>query len=461
MNYGAEEFIDLIDEWMKDARFHQLVRYGQERHWLHATGLRETNHSDILAWLLAPDEGHGLGDFFLRRLLVEATTADDNVDEVSRLIARNRWPRLADIFSDGLHGFQVGREVPCGEIQIGGRSQKGYLDLLLLNRQRRLAILIERKAGRLAHDAQLERYEWWLNAHLGQYQVLKIVSDTGLVDQSKARARKWLIVDDDWLLESLQAAVTQNRTSERVCQRLDDYIATMLWREDADPYYMGIEADLDDFAAEQHQQIRRLRDMTLLGISIRKISSRFLMGEFLPKLSHRKIHAGNKAQIEQAAELAARYSHVIDAVLDRGAFNVLEDAIEKQNPGAFCFRQRRLRSGEQEIWIVPLEYEERKVAPLCLQVSQVEGDWDEQGNRPQSIRVRLKLRLRGFDETERASDTPSKVLAVFGRRLTTQENVTLRNKTLDKAEVSAKDLTAMLAELKKLADTATNAVASL
>ncbi len=152
MSYGAKEFVGLMQSWMEDARFHQLVRYGQERHWLSATGLRETNHSDILAWLLDPAEGHGLGDFFLRRLLVEATTADDNALEVTRLVNGGRWPSLVELFADGLHGFQVGREVPCGDVNIGKRVEKGYLDLLLLDRKRKLAVLIERKASRLAHQ---------------------------------------------------------------------------------------------------------------------------------------------------------------------------------------------------------------------------------------------------------------------------------------------------------------------
>lgn len=40
MSYGADQFVNLIQSWMRDARFHQLVRYGQERHWISATGLR-------------------------------------------------------------------------------------------------------------------------------------------------------------------------------------------------------------------------------------------------------------------------------------------------------------------------------------------------------------------------------------------------------------------------------------
>lgn len=452
MSYGAKEFVSLIENWMRDARFHQLVRYGQERHWLTATGLRETNHSDILAWLLDPSEGHGLGDFFLRRLLVEVTTADVNVDEVSRLVEKGRWPGLADLFADGLHGFQVGREVPCGLVTIGRRKEKGFLDLLLLDRQRKLAVLIERKASRLAHDAQLEKYEAWLDEHFKHYSALRIVSDTGVVDQTKARERCWLVVDDEWLLDGLRVAIKQNRASDLVCRRLADYVATVQWSEESDPYYSGIESDLDAFAAGHSKEIKELRDMKLLGIPVRRLSTRKLMGTLIPDLSHRKIHGDNKALIEKAGELAARYYAVIEAILDRSAYNTLEADIEKAGPGEFEFWQRRRRSGEQEMWITHSEYGDWEAWPLVLEILQVEsmGDELEDDRKPGAkTRIRLRLHSDAFIDHETDLRAPAAVLKFFKRRKTSHENVTLRSAMLNKADVTAKDLAPWLADLRE------------
>lgn len=460
MSYGAEEFVSLIQAWMGDARFHQLVRYGQERHWLSATGLRETNHSDILAWLLDPSEGHGLGDFFLRRLLVEATTADDNAEEVARLVRKEKWPGLAELFADGLHGFQVGREVPCGEVVIGKRTEKGYLDLLLLNRKRKLAVLIERKASRLAHDEQLAKYETWLNDHLKQYQVLRIVSDTGLVDQSKARDRRWLVVDDDWLLDSLRAAIRQNRASDVVCRRLGDYLATVQWSEDSDPYYSGIETDLDLFATEHKKEIKELRQMRILDIPVRRLNVRSLMGTLIPNLSHRKIHGPGKLAIEQAGELASRYAAVIEAVLDRSLYNTLEAEIEKAYPGDFAFWQRRRRSGEQEMWVTSSQYEDQEYWPLVLEVRQVESSEDKLADEPEPIawtRVRLRLHSKEFEYEGEEVDAPAAVLDAFKRQKTSHENVTLRSATFRKEELVAKDLAGWLADLKRAAEAASTA----
>jgi len=461
MSYGADQFVNLIQSWMGDARFHQLVRYGQERHWISATGLRETNHSDILAWLLDPSEGHGLGDFFLRRLLVEATTADDNVDEVARLVEKDKWLGLAELFADGLHGFQVGREIPCGEVTIGKRTEKGYLDLLLLDRKRKLAVLIERKASRLAHDQQLSKYETWLATHLKQYKVLRIVSDTGLVDQSKARARRWLIVDDDWLLDGLRAAVRQNRASEVVCRRLADYLATVQWSEDSDPYYSGIESDLDVFAAEHKSEIKELRKMRILDIPVRRLNVRSVMGTLIPNLSHRKIHGQGKRAIEQAGELASRYAAVIEAVLDRNLYNTLQAGIEKEYPGEFAFWQRRRRSGEQEMWITAKAYENRDAWPLVLEVRQVESPADELADEPAPIartRVRLRLHSKAFEDDDAELNAPTAVLDVFKRKKTSHENVTLRSASIRKDELVAKDLADWLKDLKRVAEAATAAL---
>ena len=457
MSYGADQFINLIQSWMGDARFHQLVRYGQERHWISATGLRETNHSDILAWLLDPSEGHGLGDFFLRRLLVEATTAEDNADEVARLVEKEKWPGLAELFADGLHGFQVGREIPCGEVTIGKKTEKGYLDLLLLDRKRKLAVLIERKASRLAHDQQLIKYETWLDTHLKQYKVLRIVSDTGLVDQSKARARRWLIVDDDWLLDGLRAAVRQNRASEVVCRRLADYLATVQWSEDSDPYYSGIESDLDVFAAEHKSEIKELRKMRILDIPVRRLNVRSLMGTLIPNLSHRKIRGQGKIAIEQAGELASRYAAVIEAVLDRNLYNTLQAGIEREHPGEFAFWQGRRRSGEQEMWITAKAYEDRNAWPLVLEVRQVESPADDLADEPEPIartRIRLRLHSKAFDDDGAELNAPTAVLDVFKRQKTSHENVTLRSASIKKDELVAKDLADWLKDLKRVTEAA-------
>lgn len=461
MSYGAEEFVSLMQSWMEDARFHQLVRYGQERHWLSATGLRETNHSDILAWLLDPSEGHGLGDFFLRRLIVDATTADDNAPEVARLVDGGWWPPLVELFADGLHGFQVGREVPCGDITIGKRVEKGYLDLLLLDRKRKLAVLIERKASRLAHEQQLEKYETWLDAHFKKYQILRVVSDTGLVDQAIARQRRWLVVDDDWLLDGLRVAIKQNRASDVVCRRLADYLATVQWNEDSDPFYSGIEADLDVFAAEHKKEIKELRKMNILDIPVRRLNVRSLMGTLLPKLSHRRIHGPMKLAIEQAGELASRYAAVIEAVLDRNLYSTLQADVERTHPGEFTFWHRRRRSGEQQMLITAKIYENWESWPLVLEVQQVESTNDELADQPEPIartRIRLRLHSTAFEGDDAELSAPAAVLEIFNRQKTSHENVTLRGAMLKKEELVAQDLAEWLEVLKRVTKAATAAL---
>jgi len=68
------------------------------------------------------------------------------------LVNGGLWSPLVKLFADGLHGFQVGREVPCGDVEIGKRVEKGYLDLLLLDPNRKLAV---NRPGAIQADAEI------------------------------------------------------------------------------------------------------------------------------------------------------------------------------------------------------------------------------------------------------------------------------------------------------------------
>ena len=55
----------------------------------------EIRHSNMLAWLLTPDESHGLGDRFFRRWLMQTVhDADDEMKRRLRLPSRLRLTLL-------------------------------------------------------------------------------------------------------------------------------------------------------------------------------------------------------------------------------------------------------------------------------------------------------------------------------------------------------------------------------
>ena len=95
---------------------------------------QEIRHSNFLAWLLAPDQNHGLGDKFLKRFL-QAALADSADTRVSQMDI-HLWP---------LNDTEVLRE---------WRN----IDILLKSPRAKLVVLIENKIDSSEHSNQLQRW---------------------------------------------------------------------------------------------------------------------------------------------------------------------------------------------------------------------------------------------------------------------------------------------------------------
>lgn len=110
----------------------------------------ELRHSDFLAFLLDPNQNHGLGDEFARRLLQKAlvsageqplsvTPIDLDVWDLSELEVRREWQNI---------------------------------DILLLEETHGLAVIIENKIGSGEHSNQLERYFKIVEQHFPDFKIL-------------------------------------------------------------------------------------------------------------------------------------------------------------------------------------------------------------------------------------------------------------------------------------------------
>lgn len=110
----------------------------------------ELRHSDFLAFLLDPNQNHGLGDEFARRLLQKAlvsaggqplpvTPIDLDVWDLSELEVRREWQNI---------------------------------DILLLDEEHGLAVIIENKIGSGEHSNQLERYLRTVGQHFPGSKIL-------------------------------------------------------------------------------------------------------------------------------------------------------------------------------------------------------------------------------------------------------------------------------------------------
>lgn len=106
----------------------------------------EIRHSNMLAWLMDPNENHGLGDAFLKGILQRLMENDlDGKYDVFKIL-------LSDMYS-----FSVYREWK-------------NIDILLTSSEEKILVAIENKIGSHEHSNQLSRYREILETDFKDYK---------------------------------------------------------------------------------------------------------------------------------------------------------------------------------------------------------------------------------------------------------------------------------------------------
>lgn len=131
--------IDCLDEllpWTKRFNLFDVLKISRT----------EIRHSNILSWLLNPNENHGLGDAFLKTIIQSVVQNDD----------AGKYNILETLLMD-FYSFTVYREWK-------------YIDLLLVSDTEKFLIAIENKIGSHEHDHQLKRYRRTLESSYPYYK---------------------------------------------------------------------------------------------------------------------------------------------------------------------------------------------------------------------------------------------------------------------------------------------------
>ncbi|ORC57812.1 hypothetical protein BZK31_18420 [Pseudomonas floridensis] len=201
-----------VERFLLDDKLTKLcdtLRTGEDI--LDMISLTENQHSDVLAWLFDPREGHGQGDQIVRDLLLGAAriySEDYSLDgrgTTARFLAA--WP-ASRIRTASFGSVFVAREL--------GMSADERVDLFVIDPVNEFVLLIENKA-RLAHNSdQLDRYrESWMRtvngvAHLRGFSSVFIALDrefTGDDRYDLPSSGHWLHMGYDWLKSSADRAL--------------------------------------------------------------------------------------------------------------------------------------------------------------------------------------------------------------------------------------------------------------
>lgn len=158
----------------------------------------EIRHSNMLAWLMDPNENHGLGDAFLKGILqkIIENNSDGKYDVFQIL--------LSDMYS-----FSVYREWK-------------NIDILLVSSDERILVAIENKIGSHEHSNQLNRYREILETDFKEYRCLYIFLTPDGEDPSDVE--NWDVLTYTDIVELLEHLYGQVELQPDVSLMIKNYI---------------------------------------------------------------------------------------------------------------------------------------------------------------------------------------------------------------------------------------------
>jgi hypothetical protein len=233
MQYSFESIAQL-DHSKEFARLHQKFHQFNPLKVLRVDKF-EIRHSNVLAWLLDPNENHQLGSFFVKKLLSRLVTRVENEDKVE---GSDFLTYLHASFSDA----EVYREVKT--------ETNRYIDLLIVVPSQELVIVIENKFHAAESLGQLEDYLTYVrNRFEGKgYTIIPIFLT--LASDPPSYPDYWILDYHDVLeIILLHIELHRDAISDSVYEFLVYYIAIL--QEELVQDEVAIQLALDVYQANQ------------------------------------------------------------------------------------------------------------------------------------------------------------------------------------------------------------------
>ena len=275
--------------------------------------LHENQHSDILAWLLDPKEGHGQGDEILRDLLIRASIAV--ASGTSGLDGRSttaqffsKWT-TSKIRTTSFAAAFTAREL--------GMQASERVDLFVVDTQNEFVLLIENKAGSSHSESQLDGYRdsfneaVRVNPRLRKFKQAYIALDW-YFDAEDTSPRPsgsyWLHLGYDWLKTSAVRATAHVQRGNAAAQLVVSYCSRQNdWESPTNGRAQALAAEIH----QTHPDAVR----HLISYSRRRIEREWLTSK-LADQSHLVFCLQNKSTIELLKESQGMAS-VATAVLSK------------------------------------------------------------------------------------------------------------------------------------------------
>ena len=159
---------------------------------------KEIYHSNMLAWLLDPNENHGLGEAFLKGILQKLVENDEE----------GKYD-VFDILLSDLHSFSVYREWK-------------RIDILLVSTEEKMLFAIENKVGSHEHDNQLDRYRDTLEKDYPEYKRFYLFLTPG--GEEPSDSVNWEVLTYTDVIDVLERSVKRIELQADVDLMIKNYI---------------------------------------------------------------------------------------------------------------------------------------------------------------------------------------------------------------------------------------------
>ena len=215
--------------FLSDKRLVDLIeRVKISDDFLDVVSLTETQHSDMLAWCLHPNEGHGQGDAVIKDFLIAAYEAGQETNKFANKIFFETWTP-GKIRTSSFGSAFIAREFSLTTAD----TRRGRLDLFPIDPGNKIIVTIENKAGASLTETQLSDYYAAVSQQISNrrvfsdYQFAYIVVDRDLADYPeehlKSLGNKWALLDYGWLEASANRARLHLERNNEAAQLLMAY----------------------------------------------------------------------------------------------------------------------------------------------------------------------------------------------------------------------------------------------
>lgn len=164
----------------------------------------EIRHSNMLAWLLNPNENHGLGDRLLKKVLLYATNGTH--------LPIMKGLRPVDVELMNLSDAYVFRE-------------KENIDILIVSESNKLVLAIENKIFSKEHDNQLQKYLGILKSEYDGYRLILLYLTPEGIESSDPD--NWVDMNYLFIKDQLEQMVKTCDLKGKAKLYIEDYILTI------------------------------------------------------------------------------------------------------------------------------------------------------------------------------------------------------------------------------------------